>query len=1062
MKTIDGPKNVKTLANSNSNIMAITFEPLEPSLGYRDFFVYKGQLVYVHCDKIEIGKKSFFKNVNDRVFCANGLLLVEGYEPKEIINGKSEPVGDFGIYTYEDGQFVKIDCVFTQNQYREFFAKDIYCIAEYDVKDESYKVVFNDRGTEYSFVNECNSNLFAFFFNTKHQVLAFIHHDFYIFFTKTGKELWYLERNENFQMMFDVDAFDPDSDILIIKLTENNRHYSVCYNILTGEVMWKREDNHSLSLTGVKCHDGLYRGLLGYGQDTLLFEMNPLNGETNIFTLKEGGKCVKFEGILNDLADHYFLYTLNGDRLYFVKNYKNYLVGDNRTRTVGVVDLQTMSIFEEPCLSYFSTSGAPIIHNDILYVFFNQPRNELFRFAISTGNDQAVKNKTNTKQPLSGNYVVLLQGDFLVYVFEYEAFVVNLTTGRICQRFIADNSKYTPQSSIIVDGKLCLVSSFANGSSDIQTERKEYVIDDVISEELDDRVNVDLVEILAHCCDTNLDRESSYKLFFYKNKVYVISKTEIIIIDLGTKSMQEKIVPKDRSFYPESSYINGNMLCLYSMDKVLGMCYYSLDDKDPFHIMKHDRFNPENSSEQCQLAYYYSIGEAGVPKDDSKAVYWYTQSAKQGHLIAQIELAKRYESGNGVPQDDKQALYWRICAAKQGDKDSCFIVAECFANGRIVEKDMITAVRWYLTAAKKGSKEASEVIERLENEMCIELTYVYANSGKAEAQFELGLRYETGYGIRQSVSKALMWYEKAAILKYDKAIEAFERLTPRINDAYLGEIVYRGQNRWRGETTSNFCGKKTEMTILLEGSVDGISSSQHLTYAEYLVRKGNFYKDVMAKVREVFGDKISKDDFVNPEVLFIDQNGNYGWVCSKSWDEYYIAAILSDNDIKLTSPYVLYHYSDFINSRTKTEWHVGDTAYLYLFGILEGIPVERALYEYKHDEDEEIRKGKLTDREVELVKWLTTEFDIASLDYDIVDYCNNRYEMWCDKRIEAKDLYDELTLKRIYLRTEHAKNGLGPDISITGDCECDDDHGIAIGFKDKDFYGIGDEALGFD
>ena len=32
-----------------------------------------------------------------------------------------------------------------------------------------------------------------------------------------------------------------------------------------------------------------------------------------------------------------------------------------------------------------------------------------------------------------------------------------------------------------------------------------------------------------------------------------------------------------------------------------------------------------------------------------------------------------------------------------------------------------------------------------------------------------------------------------------------------------------------------------------------------------------------------------------------------------------------------------------------------------------------------------------------------------------------------------------------------------PDISIAGECECDPDHGIAIGFRDMNFLGVGPE-----
>ena len=38
----------------------------------------------------------------------------------------------------------------------------------------------------------------------------------------------------------------------------------------------------------------------------------------------------------------------------------------------------------------------------------------------------------------------------------------------------------------------------------------------------------------------------------------------------------------------------------------------------------------------------------------------------------------------------------------------------------------------------------------------------WANQGIAEAQFNLGLIYDNGEGVRQDYSKAAQWYEKAA------------------------------------------------------------------------------------------------------------------------------------------------------------------------------------------------------------------------------------------------------------------------------------------------------------
>ena len=44
-----------------------------------------------------------------------------------------------------------------------------------------------------------------------------------------------------------------------------------------------------------------------------------------------------------------------------------------------------------------------------------------------------------------------------------------------------------------------------------------------------------------------------------------------------------------------------------------------------------------------------------------------------------------------------------------------------------------------------------------------------ANQGDAQAQYELGLIYELGMGIKKALNKAFVWYQKSANQAYAKA-----------------------------------------------------------------------------------------------------------------------------------------------------------------------------------------------------------------------------------------------------------------------------------------------------
>jgi TPR repeat protein len=46
------------------------------------------------------------------------------------------------------------------------------------------------------------------------------------------------------------------------------------------------------------------------------------------------------------------------------------------------------------------------------------------------------------------------------------------------------------------------------------------------------------------------------------------------------------------------------------------------------------------------------------------------KAAKQGHTLAQAELAKLYFYGQGIGKDYVSAVTWAVLAAEQGDKGS--------------------------------------------------------------------------------------------------------------------------------------------------------------------------------------------------------------------------------------------------------------------------------------------------------------------------------------------------------------------------------------------------------
>jgi len=61
----------------------------------------------------------------------------------------------------------------------------------------------------------------------------------------------------------------------------------------------------------------------------------------------------------------------------------------------------------------------------------------------------------------------------------------------------------------------------------------------------------------------------------------------------------------------------------------------------------------------------YETGD-GLPKNDAKAVHWWTKAAKQGVADAQYSLGLMYAKGRGVPENYVRGYAWVSTAAAQG------------------------------------------------------------------------------------------------------------------------------------------------------------------------------------------------------------------------------------------------------------------------------------------------------------------------------------------------------------------------------------------------------------
>jgi len=178
-----------------------------------------------------------------------------------------------------------------------------------------------------------------------------------------------------------------------------------------------------------------------------------------------------------------------------------------------------------------------------------------------------------------------------------------------------------------------------------------------------------------------------------------------------------------------------------------------------------------NAYAQFRLGEMYAQGK-GIDKDSVHAVKWWRKAAAKGNAEAELSLGKALVNGVGVKKDVKKGITWLEKSAEQNNKDAQFELAKLYLDGYAVPKDETRAQDWLTRAVELGSSEAINLYSILRKSVDFTLK-VYeesaeelkkrAQNGDAQAQYELGIRYESGaWDVRKDDAAALKWITKAA------------------------------------------------------------------------------------------------------------------------------------------------------------------------------------------------------------------------------------------------------------------------------------------------------------
>lgn len=137
----------------------------------------------------------------------------------------------------------------------------------------------------------------------------------------------------------------------------------------------------------------------------------------------------------------------------------------------------------------------------------------------------------------------------------------------------------------------------------------------------------------------------------------------------------------------------------------------------------------------------------------------------------------------------------------------------------------------------------------------------------------------------------------------------------------------------------------------------------------------------------------------------------------------------------------------------------GDFITINLFGKEKEVEVfSTGDNQFDEGENYEEDRFALSEEEIACLNWFLTNINIADYKKEIIEYCNERYDMMGDIQITEADIENEIYISAVAINistiTESADGFVYPEISFYGDCECDPEHGICIGFRDKKFLGI--------
>lgn len=181
-----------------------------------------------------------------------------------------------------------------------------------------------------------------------------------------------------------------------------------------------------------------------------------------------------------------------------------------------------------------------------------------------------------------------------------------------------------------------------------------------------------------------------------------------------------------------------------------------------------------------KLGKIYSCSEKGVQLDNWIALRHFSAAGKKGYAAGHYMVGMMYMGVAGIPTDLNEAFKWFKKAADKGHAKAQFFLASFYleALGPVFMKDVAKGIDLIKKSADQGYVDALLILGRIyrgrfdlkpEPEKAFTCFQQATMKESAEAEFEMAVCYETGFGIAADETAAFKWYKKSALHDYAPA-----------------------------------------------------------------------------------------------------------------------------------------------------------------------------------------------------------------------------------------------------------------------------------------------------